>query len=511
MKRAAIWILVGLFGLTAGKTVWGADAPSFATPKQACDAWMKNPDATARKTAFDWLRIHAETCPPKDLPEALAQFGRVASSSGSRDAFLGACAKRGGSEDADVAVRQAVAFALADWHVAAGEPAAAAAALEQFLKPANLPATNRAAAVIRLSALYADSCGRPDEAAALAAASMEAVSPRNDPALYAELANARAAVLQLHLRDVTGAEAECRKVLDLGKACPQPAFIAASERLASILTDSGKTNEAAKALLLVFNHPLPPPAGIARKLIDSGASEAVLQEAVGLLRSRVAGAMASPTDLLAAVEKGQPEIVELLLALGKAEEAVAECRVFALGASDRAYPQAIELAARCLKTLDGHLGRANALLDFHGKNPPAAGTRNPLFEFPALTDAVREEALARTATPASDWTGWINRAAYLSWLDRPVESMDAARSAFACCPMTSNTLQACANAVTRPLLVATRNPETAQKVADYLLTGPAGPDGAVGTTDDMADPFPEVRRLLSYPMVEGRPSAAKAK
>lgn len=512
MKRAAWLVLAGMVGLVTmtGGATHGAEPARFTSAKQAHDEWARNPDAASRRAAFDWLRANAQSCPLKALPDALAQFGRAALAAGSRDAFLEVCATRAAAAT-DPLERQAVAFAQSDWHAAAGEYEAAVATLDTYLKSPAPPVPQRAAAVVRLVALQADALGKPNEAVARATAFLATIAPLEQPAAYAEAANARAAVLHLHLRDHAGAEGDCRRVVELGKACPQPAYLAAVDRLAAVLTDGGKTNEAADALLLAYAYPLPPPAGTARKLIDAGASKSVLEEAVTSLRRRLAGASANAAELQASLDKIQPELIELVLGLGRPEEAVKECRVFALGASDRAYPQAIELGARCLKTLDGHLGRANALLDFHATAPLPPEVRNPLFDFPVLTDAVRAESLARAGTPITEWTGWINRAAHLSWLDRPVDAMEAARAAFAACPMASNSLQACANAVTRPILVASRNPELAQKVADYLLTGPAGVDGAIGTSDDLSDPFPECRRLLSYPSAQGRASSETTK
>ena len=81
---------------------------------------------------------------------------------------------------------------------------------------------------------------------------------------------------------------------------------------------------------------------------------------------------------------------------------------------------------------------------------------------------------------------------------RPLDSIDAARSAFALCPMTTDALKKCTEAISRPILVATRDMALAQRVVDYLLFGVAGPDGQPDTADDLNDPFPEVRQRLAY-------------
>ena len=117
------------------------------------------------------------------------------------------------------------------------------------------------------------------------------------------------------------------------------------------------------------------------------------------------------------------------------------------------------------------------------------------MDLPALKDAARAEAakaLEEGALP-TDWNGWLTRSAYLLWLDRPADAMDAAVKAFVLSPTEDASLQACVAAVTRPLLVATRDTEAAKRIVDYLLWGEGGEDGK------LKDPFPEARQRLLYP------------
>jgi tetratricopeptide (TPR) repeat protein len=505
------FVIVGLAGcvLTGSALAQDKDAAvKFTTAKQAHEAWQKSTDETGRQAALEWLESFTLSCPPPALAESLACLGRAASTGKSREIFLAVCAKRGAPE-ADAAVRQDVALQLADWQMAAGNYEAAAAALTNHLKSADLPIILRSTAVRKAATILSDNLNRPAEAAALLATTLAATPPEKDPTSFSEMGNARAALLHVTLHDAAGAETETRRVLALGSNCPPTSYAIAVDRLVMLLAETGRTNEVVAALLLVFRHPALPAIGCARKLIDAGSGPAQMDEAVGLLRSHVAIPLGASADTQLRIERLQPDVVELLLALGRPDEAVRECRVFALGASDRVYPQAIELAARCLKSLDGDLGRANALLAFHGTVPPPPGSSNILFAFSALSDPIRTEAAKQTEKPLSDWQSWINRAAIYSWLDRPADSMEAARAAFACCPMSSNTLQICANAVARPVLVATRDPALGQRLADFLLTGAAGPDGRQGTQDDIADPFPEARRRLSYTGTAPAPVATK--
>ncbi len=512
MRGFGLFVAVGLVGsLLTGSAFAQTAASAFNSTRDAYEAWQKAGDDNGRRPAFEWLETYARTCPSAVLIDALTYLGRSAPANGSSsNSFIAVCAWRGAPE-ALVADRQAVALQLADWQSVAGNYEAAVAALTTHLKSADLPTALRAVTVRKAAQILTDNLGKPADAAALLATVIATVPPEKDPYNFVDLVNARAVILQLGLKDLPGAEAETRRVLALGDVCPGPAYAQAADRLVLLLSATGRTNEVPDALLLVFRHLSLPAAGCARKLIDAGVPFAQLEEALGALRAHVPPPFTTPTELQTRLERIQPEAVELLLALGRPDEAVRECRAYALSASDRSYPQAVELAARCLKTLDGDLGRANALLEFHTSAPPPDGCGNPLLTFPVLTDPVRAEAARQTEQPPTDWSGWLNRAALLAWLDRPADSMDAARAAFACCPMASNTLQTCANAVARPVLVATREPDLGQRMTDFLLVGAVGPDGRVGTPDDIADPFPEARKRLAYVASPSSSTAANPK
>lgn len=518
MRKFTLFLAAGLIGceltgpvLAQNKTASGRQIlGKQSSAKQAYADWQKSTNESTRRVALEQLEAFSLVCPPKELAAALSSLGRAATDGKSREVFLAVCAKRS-SPDEDVAVRQIVALQLADWHAAAGDYEAAAAALTAHIKSPDLPLSLRSLAVNKAALILADNLGKAADASSLLAATIATVSPEKQPACFAEMANARAAILHRQLHDAAGAEAETRRVLALGDTCPAPAYATAADRLVELLAEGGRTNEAASALLLLIRHASLPAAGFARKLIDAGAAPAQIEEALGLLRSRMATPFAGPAELQLRSDRLQPEVVELLLALGRPDEAVGECRVFALCTSDRSYPQAIELAARCFKSLDGDLGRANALLDFHSSAPPPPGANNPLFDLPALGDAVRAATAQQTERRPADWSGWINRAALYAWLDRPADSMDAARAAFSSCPMVSNSLQVCANAVARPLLLATRDAALGQRLADFLLMGSAGPDKIVGTKDDISDPFPEARRRLAYGVKQSVPVLTQAK
>jgi hypothetical protein len=390
-----------------------------------------------------------------------------------------------------------MALQQAELHLALQNPQAAWSLLSTYLENADLTATWRAEAARVAAGVLTTHLLQPQQADSLLERSMSIITT-NDPIAYATLGISRATLLCGSMRDPVSAEAVFRRVMSLDQACPAASYLAAADGLAALLMASGRSAEVPTVLLQTAAHHEAFPSGLARKLADCGAPTNILQDAVRLLRRRVG--KAAMDEQVSSIERLQPELVEMLLVLGRPEDAVGECRVLAFCASDRGYPLAVELAARCFKILDGHLGRANRLLDFHQDTEAAGGPTNPLLDLAPLQDPVRDEfenSLPRHAAPL-DWMGCRRRAFLLSWMDRPAEALNAARSAFAVCPLTAKELQSCADAITRPVLVATRDAALAQRLTDYMLRGTAGADGIVGSSDDLDDPFAEAYRRLSY-------------
>lgn len=474
-----------------------AQTETFATVPDAQRAWRNATNAGARQVAAEWMENRARTCPPMQLAETLTALRGLAAASRDGSAFLETCAWRA-RNDTDPLIRHTLTMQQAGLHLDLGDPKAAGTLLSSYLEHGDLTAPWRSEAARAAADVLAARLEQPRQAEGLLAAAMAAVTT-NAPVPHAELAVARATLLRDALGDLAAAESAYREVLSRGAACPAPSCAAAVDGLASLLMASGRASEVPETLLLLAAHPEAPPAGLGRKLADCGASTNVLLEAVRLLRVR-AGAASATDQAAVQAEQVQPEVAELLLLAGRPDEAIRECRVLAFCATDRGYPQAIELAARGFKALDGHLGRANRLLDFHREGGAAAGAANPLLDFAPLGDPVRRELSGRLVAAPSpgDWAGWRRQAALLAWLDRPGDALNAARMAFSSCPLAAKDLQSCADAIARPVLVATRDAALAQRLTDYLLRGKAGTDGIVGTADDLDDPFAEALRLLSY-------------
>lgn len=399
-------------------------------------------------------------------------------------------------------VTSVVAPALADWYVGLGNNEQALETLTaqlnqgpEFSPPQIVLLANKTTSIL-MGKLF-----RYEEAVEVLSNAIHTVSAQ-DPNAFASLANAQAAILQKNLANPNAAETRVREVIALGDRCPVLAFTTASELLASILSEKGDREGAVEALVLLLKRSDLPPSGIAQKIILIGATPTEIEASIRMLRLRMGQMPSDLKEFSARAERLQPEIVEFLLALGLRDEAVCESRVLVFSASDRMYPQAVELAAKSLKARDGNLSRANALLAFQSADDAlVVKQKNVLLDFPTLNDDVRMqsyEALASAVKPL-DWNEWLLRSAYLLWLDRPAEALDAAVEAFTLCPLSETALQTCAATIVRPILVAMRDSAVAQAVIDYMLFGALGRDGKAGTEDDRTDPFPGIREKLAFP------------
>lgn len=475
-----------------------APAAKFDGPWQAEEVFGKSTEASVRQEAYAWTKEKTLAAAPRDFADLIPRLSRMAAKLPCEEDFETVCLECMGRDNAESV--SAAAVQLADSHARRGNPEKAVDVLRKTLaSPRGFTPAQTASMSVKAAGILSGSLERHAEAVDVLESAIGSVST-NDPVAFASLANAQSTILLARLSNPQGAERRCRQVLELGASCPGSAYAAAAESLASILRANGDAPGAAAALCRMLQHPSLPNPGVARKLLDAGAKEEDIDEAIRLFRLRMTAPCSDMTDFRSRVERIQPELVELLQARGLLEEAGGECRVFMFCAADNTYPKAVELAAKALKMLDGNLGRANALLDFQGAEAAdAASRRNVLMDIPRLQDAVRQDArgaLARSIAP-SDWNGWLLRSARLLWLDCPAEAMDAASQAFASCPLADSSLQVCAEALVRPLLVATRDAVAAQTALDYLLHGPMGKDGQQATEDDLEDPLPALRKRLA--------------
>lgn len=291
-------------------------------------------------------------------------------------------------------------------------------------------------------------------------------------------------------------EKEARLILS-DADCPSQPYQAASYALADFAVRRKNAHAAGELLLDVIRKVDPVPTGIAKRLLDANVDETTLDAAVTVLRTRLAGMpLGDTTAFRTAVEKTQPEIIEILNRLGRCDEALGECRVLVLLSGQRSYQAAVNLTALSLKRADGNLGRATAFMNFQKKGLVPQG-RNILLDVPQLADGVRAEARKPLPVGKSElWGESLAVSVRLIWLDDPLAAVREAMRAFGLAPFDNKSLQVCADAIMQPVLTVTRNPDSAKGIVDYLMYGSNGPDGKKGTQDDLSSPFGDLESVL---------------
>ena len=280
--------------------------------------------------------------------------------------------------------------------------------------------------------------------------------------------------------------------------CPVVAYAFAAYVLADLEARRGNAEKAGELILsLIRKGGAQTPQGVARRLFEVNAGDACLSNAVDALRRGLAHMpLGDASAFRAAVERIQPEVVDLLNRLGRCDEALAECRVLVLLSSPKSYQAAVNLTAASLKRADGNLGRATAFMNFQKKGF-VPKERNILLDAPQLSDGVRAEARKSLPVGKSEvWGESLAVSARLIWLDDPVAAVREAMRAFGLAPFDNKSLQICADAIMQPILTVTRNPDSAKGIVDYLMYGPNGQDGAKGTQDDLPSPFGDLESVL---------------
>ncbi|MGI6495522.1 MAG: hypothetical protein ACOX5G_05455 [Kiritimatiellia bacterium] len=483
-----------------------AQPPVFDSAPRAWEAFQKAEDDGARRAAYGWMTNRIASAPAGDLPFLVANAGKAARVLGDADPFSSLC--RGCIASADPGRRAALAGHFADWLASGNDVAGALEVLEGVLGPeAGFSGKSRYGLASKAAGLLSTRLSNPADADRLLSEQIPLL-PGDDPETLAS-ALAASAVARSAAGDDAGALARADEVEALGGAVPPAVFAQACEVRYRIALGEGRGGDAADAMAAVLERDGIPPSGIARKIVDAAPGPERLERCVSLLRGKVPATAPDAVRFQSMVERVSPEAVELLLALGRPDEALKECRAFALSASPRGYAAAVDLAARAFKTADGNLGRAAALIAFHTEGPAAS---NPLLEIPAADDADRAAVLGSLGPvpPSAAFQRHLERARLLLWLDRPADSLDSAAAAFAVCPMREEDLRACAQAAAYPVLVLLRDEALSARMVSFLLHGPQGADGAGGTADDIADPFPEARARLACGAPAPEPAGKEA-
>lgn len=491
-RNRLVPLLPAAFLLAASGSVPAMDPPAsdYGTVREAMAAFEKGDPAT-KLDCFRYVAAKALKTPGPVVGEPASCLGRMASRLGMEDEFEAFAAEQIATKSADWSL--AFSSAVAEWQADRGAFDKARSLLSAVVEDGNrYTVQQRQAAASRAATILVQKKDAPEEAAAYLSGLVDSTFATNAaPEAFSALAGQAADLYRTRIGRPAEAEALSRRILALGPDPSARNYCQAADRLAAILHDRGDATGAADAFLAAIDCAVMLGGGSARRLVELGASSGQLEKGVAILRSQMAPPPKSSDEFRVRAERIQPELVELLLALDRPEEAFVEARVLAFLASDSAYPGAVEQVARALKALDGNLGRANEWLAFQSSAVTnAADAPAPvLLSVPAASDGIRAaaaEALAGEPVPVL-WTARLARSRQLLWLDRPAEAVEMAASAFAVCPLKDADLQVCATAVTRPMLVATRDEPAARAVVDWLLLGTG------------ESPFAALRGRLAYP------------
>ena len=494
-------LVIGIIGCVFADALMAqSEVVAYANAYQSWDAFNNTKDDTIRTKAFEWTKQHAEHCQNNDIRITYINFGNMARELGRNDEYEKTCFERIKRENIDVG--SYISTLLCDWYIKNEMYDKGLSLVTSYLKDAAEFSPEKLGMFAeRAVTILSKKMVRHEDASKLLSDTTELV--KDNPALFASIANIHAELLYSTLSNITGAEKLCSQVLELGNQCPPDSYFSSAYMLAKIVYGNRNTEKTIDTLMLTLKHQSLPPRGIAKRLIDMNAPFEKLDECVSLLRQRMIADIPTQNEqqLRDCVERIQPELIKLLIALGRKDEALGECRVYLFATQMNNYAGGVDLIAETLRVCDNNFYRINAFLNFQRASAEELKTQNnPIMGFPQLNDAVRMGILKsfEDNAPPIDHSGWRMRSLYLIWLDRPAEAMNAAVNALMASPMSTGSLQSCANAVVWPLLVATRDTAFAQSVVDYLLWGEAGADGILGTSDDIVNPLPEARKRLTY-------------
>jgi tetratricopeptide (TPR) repeat protein len=217
-----------------------------------------------------------------------------------------------------------------------------------------------------------------------------------------------------------------------------------------------------------------------------------------------------PDDALRAYERvftAHPQVTDqwygvqramagLLVKQGKFDEALKAARTSLAAAYDEGtIAENVRLIAEILKGLDKNVGRANAFIAFQRFGPageegkPGAAVKNPLEGMPALSYPERDKAFAEARKAAGDDAKSMQfRAATYLYSGHPKEALKCYMDAFA--RSTGDEMQQTGRTMILVGVRAVRGHAVGlEEFFNFVNYGPAGPDGKLGTADDLKDPF----------------------
>jgi len=196
--------------------------------------------------------------------------------------------------------------------------------------------------------------------------------------------------------------------------------------------------------------------------------------------------------------EAQTRIVEILQKLNRDQEALAAARIGLDAGADAAQIQAwTKVIMELMRKIDKNVIRANQFLAYQQLGPAGkdqvTGTpddlQNPLAAVPYPVYPAREQAFAGARAAAGDSAGASrHRAMTYVFTGKPAEALKYFADGFRRCaahemgPMASDLVAIGVRGVRG-------HPADLDRYFTFLARGPTGPDGKLGTPDDVPDPF----------------------
>ncbi|MFB3891841.1 MAG: tetratricopeptide repeat protein [Phycisphaerae bacterium] len=192
--------------------------------------------------------------------------------------------------------------------------------------------------------------------------------------------------------------------------------------------------------------------------------------------------------------QAQRGIVEILRGQNRHQEALQALRICLDAAGDlQTLTELTNVAAGILKEMDKNVARANQFLEFQQFGPAGkdgkGGLANPLAALPYPSYPAREQAFAKArATAGDDTAASKHRALTYIYSGHPQEALKHFADAFRRC--SSADFRECShNLIAIGARSVAGSGASLDKYWTFMRLGPAGPDGQMGTGDDLPDPF----------------------
>ncbi len=346
-----------------------------------------------------------------------------------------------------------------------------------------------------------------DKALSLCREILATKAGKSDPSILSRMYLMIARVYHLNLKDNARAEATYKRLLSIIETTKahdwKRHYSQASSQWAEFKIATGRRKDGVEMLLSLLSKDHTQSLQIIPILLTNG-KPVELERAAWQLREIIA---LSP--LLA--QTRQAALVDVLLRLGKPDEALAEARAYFYICLTSQVRAAADKVAQALKAKDESLVNVNRFLRFVTAGPAGADAKrgteddldNVLASYSKLDNAKRtrlyREALDRCE---QDWQGLGHRAVYHLLLEEPAAAYQSLTKAFALCPSNQGNIQTAADAVVQYVYRFSGDSKLAERKLQFMVYGEAGRDGKAGTKDDLADPSVEIERILRFGELE---------